>query len=156
MSSSHLILCLPFSSCPKSFPASGFFPMNQLFSPGGQSIGVSASVLPMNIQGWFPVGLTGLISLQSKGLLSLLQHHSWKASVFWHSAFFKVQLAHPYVTTGKISGLHMVAGSYGSSFCFFFLIKGQKELPCDPAIPLIGIYPEKMKSNSKRYMFLNV
>ena len=54
----------PLSSCPQSFPASGSFPMNQFFASGGQSIGVSASVLPMNIQSWFPLGLTGLISLQ--------------------------------------------------------------------------------------------
>ena len=61
---------LPFSSHLQSFPASGSFQMNQFFSSGGQSIGVSASasVLPMNIQDWFPLGLTGLISLQSKGL----------------------------------------------------------------------------------------
>ena len=60
---------VPFS-CPQSFPASGSFPMSQLFTSGGQSIGASASasVLPMNIQGWFPLGLTGLISLLSKGL----------------------------------------------------------------------------------------
>ena len=59
---------LPFSSCPQSFPASGSFPMNQFFTSGGQSIGLSASVLPVNIQDWFPLGLSGLISLQSKGL----------------------------------------------------------------------------------------
>ena len=60
----------PFS-CLQSFPASGSFPMSQFFISGGQSIGVSASasVLPMNIQGWFPLGLTGWISLQAKGLL---------------------------------------------------------------------------------------
>ena len=58
----------PFSFCPQSFPASGSFPMSQLFASGVQSIGASASVLPMNIQGWFPLRLTGLISLQSKGL----------------------------------------------------------------------------------------
>ena len=58
----------PFSSCLQYFPTSRSFPMNQLFLSGGQSIGASASVLPMNIQGWFPLGLTGLISLQSKGL----------------------------------------------------------------------------------------
>ena len=58
-----------FSSGPQSFPAAGSFPVSWLFASGGQSIGVSASasVLPMNIQGWFPLGLTGLISLQSKG-----------------------------------------------------------------------------------------
>ena len=58
----------PFSSCLQSFPASGSFPMNQFFASGGPSIGASASVLPMNIQDWFPLVLTGLISLQSKGL----------------------------------------------------------------------------------------
>ena len=59
---------VPFSSCPKSFPASGSFLMSQLLTSGGQSIGASASVLPMNIQDWFPLGWTGWISLQSKGL----------------------------------------------------------------------------------------
>ena len=61
---------VPFSSCPQSFPASGSFPMSQLFTSGGQSIGVSASTsdLPMNTQDWFPLGWTGWISLQSKGL----------------------------------------------------------------------------------------
>ena len=61
---------IPFSSCLQSFPASGSFPLSQFFASGGQSIGVSAltSVLPMNIQDWFPLGWTGLISLQSKGL----------------------------------------------------------------------------------------
>ena len=61
---------VPFSSCLQSFPASGSFPISQLFASGGQSIGVSASssVLPMNIEDWFPLGWTGWISLQSKGL----------------------------------------------------------------------------------------
>ena len=61
---------VPFSSCLQSFPASGSFPVSQFFTSGGQSTGASASasVLPMNIQGWFPLGLTGWISLQSKGL----------------------------------------------------------------------------------------
>ena len=70
MPSNHLILCRLISSGPQSFPASGSFPVSWLFTSGGQSIGVSAaaSVFPMNIQGWFPLGLTGLISLQSKGL----------------------------------------------------------------------------------------
>ena len=61
---------IPFSSCLQSFPSSGSLPMSQFFTSGSQSIGVSASasVLPMNIQDWFPLGLIGLISLQSKGL----------------------------------------------------------------------------------------
>ena len=64
---------IPFFSCLQSFAASGSFLMNWLFASGGQSIGASASasVLPMNIQNWFPLGLTGLISLQSKGLSSV-------------------------------------------------------------------------------------
>ena len=98
---------VPFSSCLQSFPASGSFPMTQFFTSGGQSIAVSASasVLPMNIQDWFPLGWAGWISLQSKGLKSLLQHHSSKASILRHSAFFIVQLSHPYMTTGKTIAL---------------------------------------------------
>ena len=73
MPSNHLILCHSLSSCLPSFPASGSFLMSQFFASGGQSIGASApaSVLPVNIQDWFPLGLTGLISLQS-------QYHSEK------------------------------------------------------------------------------
>ena len=100
---------LPFSSYLQSFPASRSFPMSQFFESAGQSIGASASVLPMNIQGWFPIGMTGSISLLSK---CLLQHHSLKASVLWCSAFFIVQLSHPYMTTGKtISQFSSVAQS---------------------------------------------
>ena len=71
----------PFSSCPLSFPASGSFPMSQLFTSGGQSTGASssASVLPMNIQGWFPLGLTGLISLQCNELSRLSSPAQFKS-----------------------------------------------------------------------------
>ena len=94
---------VPFSSCPQALPASGSFPMSQLFAWGGQRTGVSASAsfLPKNTQNWSPLEWTGWISLQSKGFSSLLQHHSSKASILWHSAFFTVQLSHPYMTTGK-------------------------------------------------------
>ena len=70
MPSNHLILCHPLLLLPSIFPTSGSFPMNQFFISGGQRIGASApaSVLPMNIQDWFPLGWTGWISLQSKGL----------------------------------------------------------------------------------------
>ena len=72
MPSNHLIRCCPFFSCPQFFPASRSFPVSRLFASSGQNIGASASawVLPMNIQGWFPLGLTPycLISLQSKWL----------------------------------------------------------------------------------------
>ena len=102
---------VPLSSCPQSFPASGSFQMSQLFAWGGQRIGVSAStsVLPMNTQDWSPLGWIVWISLQSKGLSlqskQLLRHHSSKASILQHSAFFIVQLSHPYMTTGKTIAL---------------------------------------------------
>ena len=93
-----LFSVIPLFSCLQSFPETGSFQMSQLFTWGGQSTGVSASasVLPMNIQDWFSLGWTGLI-LQFQGTLrSLLQHHSSKASILWHSAFSIVQLSHPY------------------------------------------------------------
>ena len=100
---------VPFSSCLQSFPASGSFPVTQFFASGGQSIGVSASasVLPMNIQDWSPLGCTGWISLQSKGLLKVFSNtnHSSKATILLWSAFFIVQLSHPYMTTGKTIAL---------------------------------------------------
>ena len=74
---------VPFSSCLQSFPATGSFPMSQLFTSGGQTIGASASVLPMNIQYRFPLGLTGLISLESKGLSRVLSNTTvWKYQLF--------------------------------------------------------------------------
>ena len=102
MSPNHLILCRPFSSLVQSFPASGSIPMSWLFASGGQSIGASASALPINIQGGFPLGLTGLIFLLSK---RLLQHHNLKISILWHSGFFVIQLSNPYTTTGKTMAL---------------------------------------------------
>ena len=103
MPSNHLILCPPLSSHLQSFPTSGSFPRSQFFASSGQSIGASASasVLPMNIQDWFPLGWTGWISLFSKGLSNLLQHHSSKAPILQCSAFFIDKLSHPYMTTGK-------------------------------------------------------
>ena len=94
---------VPFS-CHHSIPASGSFPISQLFAWGGQSTGASASasVLPMNTQVRSPLGWTEWISLQSKGLL---QNHSSKPSILRHSAFFTVQLSHPYMTTGKTIAL---------------------------------------------------
>ena len=96
-----------FSSRLQSFPASVYFQMSQLFVSGGQHTGVSASasVLTINIQDWFPLGWTGWISLQSKGLSRLLQNHSPKASILQRSAFFTVQISHPYMTTGQTIAL---------------------------------------------------
>ena len=93
----------PFSSCPQSFPASVSFTISQLAISGGQNIGASASasVLPMTIQGWFLLGLTGLISLQSKGLSRVFSN----TTVQKHQAFFTVQLSHPYMSTGTTIAL---------------------------------------------------
>ena len=99
---------VPFSSCPQSLPASGSFPMSQLFAWGGQSIGVSASasVLPIEHPGLisFRMGWLDLLAVQGT-LRGLLQHNSSKASILQRSAFFTVQLSHPYMTTGKTIAL---------------------------------------------------
>ena len=88
MLSNHLILCCPHLSCSRSFPASRYFLMSQLFASGGQNIGVpaSATVLPMNIQTWFPLGLTGLIFLQSEGLSRV-----FFSTIIWKHHFFGTQ-----------------------------------------------------------------
>ena len=98
----------PFSSCPHSYLASGSFPMSWLFESSGQSIGASASVLPMNIQGSYPLRLTGLISLLSKGLSSIFFSPTvWKHSlkVLQCSTFFMVQLSYLYMTSGRTIAL---------------------------------------------------
>ena len=99
---------VPFSSCLRSFPASGYFLMSQFFASGGQSIAASASVLPVNIQDWFPLRFTGLFRtdwfdlLAVRGTLkSFLQHRSSDTSILRHSTFFLVQISHLYMTTGK-------------------------------------------------------
>ena len=99
MPSNHLILCCPLLLLPSVFPSIRVFSVSQLFLSGGQSIGASASVsvLSMNIQDWFPLGLIGLHSLQSKGpSKSLLQHHSSKALVLGAQLFL---LSNSYIHT---------------------------------------------------------
>ena len=107
MPSNHLILCCPFIFGLQSFPASGSFPMRRLFASGGQSIGASASalVLPMNIQGWFPLGLTGLISLMFKGLSRVFFNTTVLRYQFFGTQPFYCQLSHSYTTTGKTIAL---------------------------------------------------
>ena len=92
---------VPFSSCPQSLPAQGSFPMSQLFSWGGQSIGVSASasVLPMNTQDWSPSGWTGWISLQSKGL----------STVFSNTTVQKHQFSGAQLSSQSNSHIHTTA-----------------------------------------------
>ena len=106
MLSNHLIICHLFS-CLQSFPASGSFPVSWLFTSGGQNIGASdsASVLPVNIQGGFPSGLTGLISLLSKGLSRVFSN-----TIVQKHQFFSTQLSlwsksHIHMTTGKTVAL---------------------------------------------------
>ena len=89
MPSNHLILCHPLLFL-QSFPASGSFPMSQFFASGGQKLGAlaAASVLSMNIQGWFPLGLTGLISLQSKGPSRVFSNTTVQKHRFFSSQLF--------------------------------------------------------------------
>ena len=123
---------IPFSSCLQSFPVSGSFLVSQFFTSGDQSIGVSASasVIPMNIQDWFPLGWTGWIFLQSKGLSRVFSNTTIQKNQFFgtqlslqskglsrvfsnttvqkhqfDSAFFTIQLSHPYRTTWKTIAL---------------------------------------------------
>ena len=105
MPSNYLILCHPLLFLSSILPSIGSFPMSQFFASGGQSIGVSASasVLPVNFQDWFLLGWTGLISVLSKGLSRVFSITT--VSIFRCSAFFIVQLLHPYMTTGKTIGL---------------------------------------------------
>ena len=95
---------IPFSSCLQSFPAPGSFLVSQFFTSGGQSIGVSAasSVFPVNIQDWFPLGWTGWISLQSKGLSRVFNTTDQKHQFLWAQLFFfLVHISHPSMTSGK-------------------------------------------------------
>ena len=100
ISSSVALLSLSF----QSFPALGSFLMSWFFTSGVQSIEASAAVLPMNIQYWFPLGLTGLISLLSKGLSRVFSSCS-KALILWSSAFFMVQFSYLSMATGKTIAL---------------------------------------------------
>ena len=96
-----------FSSCPQSFPASGSFPVNQLFVSGSQRFGASASVsvLPMNIQDLFPLGLTVLISLLSKGLSRVFSNITVQKHQFFGTQPSLCSSSHPYMTTGKTIAL---------------------------------------------------
>ena len=103
---------IPFSSCLRSFPATGSFPVSWLFASGSQSVGTSVSVLPMKIPmtiqslEWLSIRIDwfGLLAVQGT-LKSLLQYHSSKTPVLWCSAFFMVQLSHVYMITGKTIAL---------------------------------------------------
>ena len=106
MPANNLILCHPLLLLPLIFPSIRVFSNELFFALGGQSfvVSASASVLPIKIQDWFPLGRFDLLAVQ--GILkSCPQHHSSKASILWCSAFYIVQLSHPYTTTGKTKAL---------------------------------------------------
>ena len=102
--STHLILCCPLLILLSIFPIIRVF-SNALFTSGGQSIGASASVLPMNIQGWFPLGLTGLISLQSKRLSSIFPRTTVRKHQFFGTPPSLWSEFHVYMITGKSTAL---------------------------------------------------
>ena len=114
---------VPFSSHLQSCPASGFFPMSKFFASGGQRTGVSASasVLPVNIQDWFPLGWTGWIFLQSKGLSRVFSNTTVQKHQFIDTQLsFIVQLSHPYMTTGKT--IVLTRWTFVGKWCLCFLI----------------------------------
>ena len=100
--SNHLILCCPFSSCPQSFPASGSFPVSRFFTSSGQRIGASASasVLPINIQGWFHLGLTALFLLWSTGLSRVFS--STTVQKHWFFGSQPSLWSNPHIHTGLL------------------------------------------------------
>ena len=148
----------PFSSCPQSFPASGSFLMNWLFASNGQSIGASASasILPMNIWDWFPSGLTGLISLLSKGLSRsspASQFESINSSVFNHFYGPALTSIHDYwknhtLTIWTFVGKVMtMLFNVLSSFVIAFLSRSKRLLiSWLPSTSAVILEPEKIKS----------
>ena len=128
---------VPFSSCPQSFPASGSFPMSQLFAWGGQSIGVSAStsVLPMNTQDWSPLGWTGWISLQSKGLLRVFPNTK---VIKFHKSFNKISQTIGQSFRWEFMNFAFITLRNRSSACLHIFINREGTLlKTVPSIPLL-------------------
>ena len=143
--------CHPFSSCPPPFWASGSFPMSQLFTSGGRSVGaLAASVLLLNIQGWSPLGLTGMISLQSKRHKCLLQHNNLEASVFQCSAFM-VQLSYLYMTAGKLWLYGPLLAKW--YLCLFFFLG---RIHFNGVISFNSIYTNIIISTCNQYKIIEV
>ena len=132
---------IPFSSCLQSFPASGSFLMSQFFTSGGQSIGISASasVLPMNIQNWFPLGRTGWISLQSKGL----------SRVFSSTTVQKHPSVQPSITVcwwARVPSRCLLSGSLNYSWT-------SDSLPLWPGLPFTQAHLITERLLSRRWTF---
>ena len=133
MPPNHLILSCPLLLLLSVFPSIGSFPISQLFASGGQSIraSASASVLPKSIQSWFPLGWTGWISLQSKGLSRVFSSTTvWKHPFFSTQPFFffLAQFSHPYMTTGKTIALTIQTLSVKWCLCFLICCLGLSSL----------------------------
>ena len=156
---------VPFSSCLQSFPASGSFPMSQVFTSGGQNIGASTStsVLPMNIQSWFPLGWTGWISLQSKWLSRVFASTTvWRHQFFSTQTFYIGQLSHLYMTTrktialtiwtfvGKVMSLHY---NILSRFVMAFLQGASILISCQKSPFTVILEPKKIKSVTVSIVF---
>ena len=126
MQSNHLILCCPPLLLPSIFPSIRVFSNESVLLirwPKYWSFSFNI-ILPMNTKCWSSLGWTCWISLQSKELKSLLQHHSSKGSILWHSAFLTVQLSHPYMTTGKTIALTRRTLLAKSCLCFWICYRG--------------------------------
>ena len=139
---------IPFSSCPQSFPAPESFPRSQLFTSGGQHIGASASasVLPVNIQGWFLLGLTGLISLQFKGLSRVF----YSTTVQKHQ-FFGVQLSlwsNSYLHTWLLEKLTDYTGFVGKVMSLLFKMLSNHFILCRSLL-LFALSPFSIRVFSK-------
>ena len=168
MPSNHLTLCCPFSSCPQYFLASGSFLKSQLFASGGQSIGASASasVLPVNIQGWFPLELSGLISFQSKGLSRIFSSIAIPKyqffSLFYGSTLTSVHDCwekHGFDFVGKVMSLlfntlcRFVIASSAEKYC----LMTSPETPLTPHPNLSpSPYPNPFISTTFLFMILNL
>ena len=152
-------LVVPISFCPQTFPASGYFPKNRFFESGGRSVGSSASalVLPVNIQGWSPLGWTGWISLQSEGLSRVFSSTTVQKHQFFGAQLSLWSTSHPYMTTGKTVGLTRwtfvgkVMSLLYNMLCRFviaFLPKSKRLLISWLQSPSAVIFePKKMKSS---------
>ena len=153
------------SFCSQSFPASESFPMSQLFTLGDQSIGasVSASVLPMNIQDWFPLGWTGWISLLSKGLSRVFSNSTVRKHRFRGAqpSLWSVQLSHPYMINGKTIALTIWA-FVSKVMCLFFNMLSRFVIVFLPrskrlliswlqSLSTVILEPEKIKSVMEYY-----
>ena len=147
-----------FSFCLQSFPASRSFPVSQLFTLGGQSFrcSASASILPMNIQGWFSLSWLVWSPCCLRESQEFFQHHSLKASICRCSAFFMVQFSYPYMTTGKTIALTIWTFVGKWCLCFFislsrfviaFLPRSKRLLiSWLQSLSTVILEPEKIKS----------